>query len=779
MKTIFRKAITVLGSVALIGATVGAAAAASYPSPFTSNSAIVVGANAAPSDSIAASSIAADLDAAAAGSMSGGTTTVSGGDSYKFEKTSTKYHLGDTITAVISTSLDEDELPTLLVDGVYTDDDNDEFDYTQSITMAANQLKMFEDNDYKDNDPTVGFQLASGANVLNYTFTFSDEPLIADMPTTNLKLMGREYYVLAAAYNVLTLLDSASDTIVAEGETVTLTAGGKTYTVSIEYVGSTDVKLKINGETTNSLAEAETYKLSDGSYVGVKEILYSEKDTGISKVEFSIGNGKLVLTSGSDVELNEENINGLTATLVNDSTSMTSITLQWNTDDEEFVTEDSMVVIPGFESIQLAFGGLNYAVEEEIMVANSGDDAMVLENFPLKDSTEDISLLYANATAYVGIGKDSDELLRTSNSTSITFDGDTDSYFVASYNDGRDAESYLMRATNFKEEDSINKTTFQYRKDGAWVDAKVDRQSGDTVSIGNVELSVSTVNRLGKSVIVSNNSAQTSFNTLYSAEGLKVFLPFPFAAANYTAQPVASAGTGAFPTNTSATGFSAPTTFSLVFDEEDKDGDIGDGPTITAVLGLNSQSPAEVQVSSYSSGGTLAGQQEVGDSDVYRDFVYSQLATEIFEDQGPDQKTLKLIYHGEEVSADVYITSSDAVISSDGGEAGVMTVLDSAVSSVAGKNLIVVGGSAINSVAAELLGGAYREAEFTSMTGVGTGEFLIQSFDRSGNTALLVAGYNAADTTKAATYLVNNAVDTAAGTKYKGTSATEATLVVA
>jgi len=56
---------------------------------------------------------------------------------------------------------------------------------------------------------------------------------------------------------------------------------------------------------------------------------------------------------------------------------------------------------------------------------------------------------------------------------------------------------------------------------------------------------------------------------------------------------------------------------------------------------------------------------------------------------------------------------------------------------------------------------------------------LIQSFTRSGKTALLVAGYNAADTEKAVTYLLNNDVDTAVGMKMKGTSATQATVVTA
>ena len=45
--------------------------------------------------------------------------------------------------------------------------------------------------------------------------------------------------------------------------------------------------------------------------------------------------------------------------------------------------------------------------------------------------------------------------------------------------------------------------------------------------------------------------------------------------------------------------------------------------------------------------------------------------------------------------------------------------------------------------------------------------------------ALVVAGYNADDTVNAATFLTNKPVDTTAGSKYKGTSATEATIVVA
>jgi hypothetical protein len=768
MNKIFRKAITVLGSVALVGASIGAAAAAAYPEPFTSNTAIVVGANAAPSDSIAASSIAANVDAASTASMSSGTKTVSGGESYKFEKSATAFNLGDTFTT-IRTTLDDDYLPTLLAEGVYLDDNNNEKDYTQKITMVATQLTMFEDSDYKDDVPTVGFVYGSGDNVLTYTLTFTDTPTVSDMNTTDLVLMGKNYYVLEAIPTVFTLLDAASDTIVAEGESVTLTAGGKTYDTSIEFVDSTSTKLKINGEVTNKLAEGETFKLSDGSYVGVKEVLYAAKDTGISKVEFSVGSGKLVLTSGSEVELNDDNVEGLTATISTSSGALTSIALDWDTDDDYFVTEDSELTMPGFGAVKLSFGGLDYPAEEEISVEHGSDTYMVLNNFPLKDSNEDIPLLYGNGTHFSGLGSESGKgLLTDANADgNITFDDDLHEYFVASYDDGRETESYLMQATGFKIDSGVNKTTFQYKKDGAWVDAKTDAQDGDTVSVGNVELDVGVIDKAGENVVITNGNANTNFNKLYSKEGLQVLLPLD--GNNASVSPSINF--------TSGMGFN-PDTYVLQMFEEDEDGDTagaGIGGQINATFAWTTDS--RVQVSSVAGGNATA--REIGSTNVFRNFKYSALATEILHDQDGDQDTLKLVYHGDEVKADVYITSSDATLAGSG-EAGVMTVLDSAVSTVAGKNLIVVGGSAINSVAAELLGGAYREAEFTSMTGVGAGEFLIQSFDRSGKTALLVAGYNAADTTKAATYLVNaDSVNTATGTKYKGTSATEASLVVA
>jgi len=175
--------------------------------------------------------------------------------------------------------------------------------------------------------------------------------------------------------------------------------------------------------------------------------------------------------------------------------------------------------------------------------------------------------------------------------------------------------------------------------------------------------------------------------------------------------------------------------------------------------------------------------QHETDTDLYSDIdLWGAIST--LDKSDSDQTTATISYPDDQVTAEVYVgevASSITVGTSTGGSVSVLgsvAVSDAESSSVSTKNLIVVGGSCINSVAASLLGGAYCSADFTTNTGVGAGQFLIQTFSRTGTkVATLVAGYNAGDTTNAAKYLTTKTVDTTVGKKYKGTSATTAELV--
>ncbi len=168
------------------------------------------------------------------------------------------------------------------------------------------------------------------------------------------------------------------------------------------------------------------------------------------------------------------------------------------------------------------------------------------------------------------------------------------------------------------------------------------------------------------------------------------------------------------------------------------------------------------------------------DSDIVQDVDWwGTLVTE--DSNTASQKVVTFSYPKSQVYADVMVGGVDSSVSggttSSGGALGDVLVKDTEVSSVSSTNLMVVGGSCINSAAATLVGGAYCGAMFTQNTGVGSGQFLIKGYATSTLTskvALLVAGYEAADTVNAATYLRTQTVDTSKS--YLGTSATSATL---
>jgi len=149
-----------------------------------------------------------------------------------------------------------------------------------------------------------------------------------------------------------------------------------------------------------------------------------------------------------------------------------------------------------------------------------------------------------------------------------------------------------------------------------------------------------------------------------------------------------------------------------------------------------------------------------------------------------DQKVATVSYPDEQVYADLYIAAADATVTAGGvngassAQLGDVLVMDSEMSSVSTKNLVVIGGSCINSAASKLLGGAGCGSSWMTATGVGSGQFLIQSFagETEGKIALLVAGYDVSDTANAGKYLRTQAVKTDKGTKYIGTTSTSATL---
>jgi hypothetical protein len=224
----------------------------------------------------------------------------------------------------------------------------------------------------------------------------------------------------------------------------------------------------------------------------------------------------------------------------------------------------------------------------------------------------------------------------------------------------------------------------------------------------------------------------------------------------------------------------------MIFEEKD-DNNVYEGMIITTESGASSEDGVGVSDVERTWTDDLVWDSVTMASDSKKEKEIDLWGTVVLVDKGDsDQAKATISYPDEQIYALLYIGEEASSIGVSGGSSGAqlgeVLVKDTEVNSVRSKNLIVVGGSCINSVAATLVGGALCTSAWTTSTGIGSGQFLIQSFGdkfTTGKVALLVAGYEAADTVNAAKYLTAKAVDTTAGKKYKGTSATSAELVVA
>ena len=225
----------------------------------------------------------------------------------------------------------------------------------------------------------------------------------------------------------------------------------------------------------------------------------------------------------------------------------------------------------------------------------------------------------------------------------------------------------------------------------------------------------------------------------------------------------------------------------VVFEEKDDNSNyealvVTLDPGTSASNGLDVSDVARTWLTATTSSTTSFRNTMATDSDITKEAdLFGTIVS--LDSNSAGHKTATISYPGDQVYVQAYGGSISSAIdtgaTSSGGSGkalGSVVVADTEASSVSGKNLVVVGGSCVNSVAADLLGVSSPtcSADFTAKTGVGSGQYLIETFSRTGGkVATLVAGYNAGDTTNAAKALTTQAIDTTAGKKYTGTTSTD------
>lgn len=352
LKNVVKRAVAIGSGALMIGATVGAVAAAGladYPAPFITNGQfdglIVVGEKAASADIIGAIDIAASLQASSTTpvSTSGVVKNELTGDAAQIGDSGDILEIGEFMGAVTETLTDAD-LEMLRDGSITTSKGTTDFTQTLSldVTPTGDSGKVLLD---ENNDDVTGMFLFfdGGSPVFEYELEFTSG-LQSDIDTVDNKAEDLEDEAIFMMGNWYTIVDTTvpessndvtldliagdvSDTL-SEGETKTYEVNGKEYEVSVLIIGTrsdeTTVKFLVNGEATDSLTDGETDTLSDGLEIGVRDIIqttaYRERDPS-SIVEFYLGANKITiedLTADNagwegNVEINGEDIEDLEA----------------------------------------------------------------------------------------------------------------------------------------------------------------------------------------------------------------------------------------------------------------------------------------------------------------------------------------------------------------------------------------------------------------------------------------------------------------------------------
>ncbi|MSS74471.1 hypothetical protein EXS72_02415 [Candidatus Pacearchaeota archaeon] len=211
---------------------------------------------------------------------------------------------------------------------------------------------------------------------------------------------------------------------------------------------------------------------------------------------------------------------------------------------------------------------------------------------------------------------------------------------------------------------------------------------------------------------------------------------------------------------------------------ETSGGGVTDNGVSVSEASFSWNSDADMKGNAY---GSTGFQMESNDKNYQK---LDQFGTLVTTDQSDsDQYNVKVSYPKLQATAKMYL---DSLTGSSGATTlGDVKIMDDQLSSsgMSGKNLIVIGGSCVNTAASTLLGAsAGCGSSWTAATGASSGDWIIQTFANpwgSSKVATLVAGWETSDTANAATYLTTKDVSTVVGSKLTGTTSTAATVVTA
>ncbi|OGJ19956.1 hypothetical protein A3K73_03280 [Candidatus Pacearchaeota archaeon RBG_13_36_9] len=849
----FKKITSVIASAVMLGSTIGFAAAANYPAPFVqggaANVGIVMGADAANSDYLAAVGLGQALQAELAKQTATTTTTggTTSGEGVNMATSARGLYYGDALN-VARTTLTSSELPNVLADGTFGDLTGTEYTYNQQI-VVGNTVTTFDTSGGDLDDPVLYLDVGTvaGDPLYNYTLSFNKNLNVSDSTNVQgqkISILGVDYIIGAGSTNTTLYLYGSGETIVvSQDEAQTVSIGGDDHVIElVTTTGTNTAKISVDG-STRSVTKSSRYQFPGDVVVYVKDVTHPSYQGDLRSVELIIGakalkleNGKKAKTGAEEASIKETNvviaaaehgvISGLTVqvAMANSETDHLAAgdsftdpvfgglsvqlsgavpaldseargTIKVDTDNSRFgyltftsakagsageqkltyaydndTSDSTTQPLLAHQTIASADKGHIWVVEGQNakegdwIVVNQGDSGVILE---IDDIENDPDALTIDVTLTDAITQVS-ETKTLANATG-GFTKEVSMFGGTGYTIYANRAGTTLNITW----DSTTATTVFPRiklKDGGYLALLTDETiaNGTSIILPNGDTTLTT-----SGTKISNETGYLTVGeinwTVYNNAG--------------------SAEIVGIEAGTTDCNFSAAAGPAVLFIEPKKWDDSTYGDFICVPLTITSGSSAEIKVGTPVVNGTGSGFKTFT-SDTYKKQAVDQYGTLVtYEDRTNENGAATIAYPASQMKIDTFFTEVGATVTPGSGgtgsveELGNSAVTDAEVSSVQEKNLIVVGGSCINSVASKILGGSYCGPAFTDATkgngtGVGADQFLIKVVDSpytTGRIAMLVAGYEAADTTKAVEYLKNEGpVSTTVGTELKKVTATYA-----
>jgi len=437
-KILSKIGVGLIGAV-MTGATLLAPAMAAdlsdYPAPFvtdgTTNMLMVVGADASPADVVGAINVAVRL-----GSEPGETKTVatSGATQSILEGvdlglSGDLIYFNDTFSKDVLTKSD---MPTVLADGTFTDDDGTTYDYTQTVDLGTTPRFSYVKYD-SDEDPALVIDLAdtTSTNYLyNLKVTFSKTVNLTSSKSEGeaITLFGRDYTIASETDDTKLVLYGSSESVTLnKDEETTVTVDDTSYNIKvIGFDTSSDKVILSVGGTTNDIAEGASKKIG-GLQVYAKTVTsWDNGNAGIAILQ--LGSQKLTFENGQAVQVGDDNddIEGTKVTL-SDTTAVSTLEIAvYKPDsDTDYIKTGSDFEDPVFKAFKISLANVVPQVtdtsRDEIKLRTSGDQKAYVTAMDKNANTKDIYFAY-DASGTINLQDDDKNNIYVVENTSVAQD---------------------------------------------------------------------------------------------------------------------------------------------------------------------------------------------------------------------------------------------------------------------------------------------------------------------------------------------------------------------